>query len=133
MRLFLLEKFLYNKYMNKTLVEESKKKLLEERQRLQTVLGHQGDLEGKGEFPGDYKPKFSEVGREDGENASEVEQFANDLAVTEELEDKLMNVEAALKKIENGTYGTCEMGDQIEEDRLRAVPEARLCMKHAQS
>ncbi len=118
--------------MNQKLAEENKKKLLDEAKRIRTVLGHEGKLDGKGEFPGEYKPDFPEVGREEGENASEVEQYASNLAVTQDLEDKLMNIEAALKKIENGTYGVCEMGDEIEEDRLRALPEARTCKTHAQ-
>jgi DnaK suppressor protein len=35
-----------------------------------------------------------------------------------------------LEKIKNGTYGTCEnCGQKIEEARLRANPEAKLCLK----
>jgi RNA polymerase-binding transcription factor DksA len=118
--------------MNTQLAEENKARLLEEQGRLKTILGHEAKFDGKGEFPGDYKPEFPEVGNEEGENASEVEQFTNDLGVTENLEEKLARVEAALKKIEEGTYGKCKMGDEIEEERLRAEPSADTCMKHAE-
>ena len=109
--------------MNQQLIEENKQKLLEERKRLQTVLGHQANLDGKGEFPGNYKPKYDDIG--DGEdNALEVENYANDLAVTQSLEQKLSKVEAALKRIEEGTYGKNPDGTEVDEARLRALPEA---------
>ncbi len=117
--------------MNQQLAEENKGKLLAEQKRLKTILGHEGKFEGQGEFPGDYKPGFTEAGHEDGENASEVTQFQNDLSVTHDLEEKLNSVEAALKRIEAGTYGQCTEGDEIEEERLRAEPSAATCMKHA--
>jgi len=118
--------------ISQELKEENKKKLLAEQKRIQTVLNHEDTKDGKGEFPGDYKPKFDELGNEDGENASEVENFGNQLAVTEELESQLKKIEWALARIENGTYGVCSEGDEIEEERLRALPTAETCIKHAQ-
>ena len=48
-----------------------------------------------------------------------------------ELEERLLDVNRALKKIDKGAYGACEIsGEQIEEDRLRANPAARTCKKH---
>ncbi len=45
----------------------------------------------------------------------------------------LIYVENALSRIENGTYGKCEVcGEQIEEQRLQALPYATLCMEHAE-
>ncbi|MCA9353454.1 TraR/DksA C4-type zinc finger protein [Candidatus Nomurabacteria bacterium] len=42
-----------------------------------------------------------------------------------------MSVEGALKRIENGTYGTCSVcGEKIEEDRLGANPAADTCKAH---
>ena len=42
------------------------------------------------------------------------------------LEARYSNVLRALKKIEEGTYGVCEIsGDQIEKERLNANPAAR--------
>jgi RNA polymerase-binding transcription factor DksA len=117
--------------MNQEFIEECKGKLLAEQKRIRAILGREDKFDGKGEFPGEYQPKFTEVGSEDGENASEVEQFANDLSVTADLEEKLTKIEAALKRITDGTYGQCAMGDEIEEARLRAVPEAETCINHA--
>ena len=117
--------------MNQNLIEENKQKLLAEAGKLKSILSHEAKPEGKGEFPGEYQPQFTEVGREEGENASEVEQYANELGVVTDLEEKLKKVEAALKKIEDGTYGKCVEGDEIEEDRLRAEPSAETCIKHS--
>jgi hypothetical protein len=62
-------------------------------------LDHEDIKDGSGEFPGDYKPKFDELGNEEGENASEVENFGNQLAVTENLESQLKKIEWALAKL----------------------------------
>jgi len=50
-----------------------------------------------------------------------------------EARQSLIYVENALSRIENGTYGECEgCGEQIEEQRLEALPYATLCMEHAE-
>ncbi|WP_350655936.1 TraR/DksA C4-type zinc finger protein [Psychrobacter sp. S1-30-MNA-CIBAN-0213] len=49
-----------------------------------------------------------------------------------EARQSLVYVENALSRIENGTYGECEVcGEPIEEKRLEALPYATLCMDHA--
>ena len=49
-----------------------------------------------------------------------------------EARQSLIYVENALSRIENGTYGECEVcGEKIEEQRLKALPYATLCMEHA--
>ncbi|HEX5429997.1 MAG TPA: hypothetical protein VFX17_02895 [Patescibacteria group bacterium] len=118
--------------ISKELIEENKQKLLAEQKQIRAVLNREDIKDGKGEFPGDYKPKYDELGNEEGDNASEVENFSNQLGVTESLESKLKKVEWALARIENGTYGVCAEGDEIEEDRLRALPTAETCVRHAQ-
>lgn len=42
----------------------------------------------------------------------------------------LQQVEAALDRVENGTYGLCiQCGGQIMPPRLKVVPTAKLCIK----
>ncbi len=116
--------------MNQTLITENKEKLLAEQKRLQEMLRRDDVVDS--EIPGGHKPKFMEAGTEDSENAQESEQFGDDLAVTQDLEDRLTLVDAALRNIENGSYGTCMVGgEEIEEARLRAEPAARTCVQHA--
>jgi DnaK suppressor protein len=44
--------------------------------------------------------------------------------------DTLVEIDEALRKIYAGTYGVCEMcGCAIPEERLEAVPFARLCLE----
>lgn len=71
--------------------------------------------------------------REDGdkeEEADEVQQYENALSLEYSLETKLKDVNIALDKIKNGKYGICDnCGKEIDEQRLRACPEARTCLK----
>lgn len=42
--------------------------------------------------------------------------------------DELRRIDAALERIEDGSYGTCaKCGDPISDERLSAVPTAALC------
>jgi RNA polymerase-binding transcription factor DksA len=64
-------------------------------------------------------------------NADALEDLVNGEAISRQLEVQLVEVEAALERIEKGTYGICEIsGTQIEEDRLDANPAARTCKAH---
>lgn len=64
-------------------------------------------------------------------NADALEDLVNGEAISRQLEVQLVEVEAALERIEKGTYGICEIsGAQIEEDRLDANPAARTCKAH---
>lgn len=72
--------------------------------------------------------------RENGnmeEEADEMQEYDNLVSVEHNLELKLRDVNLALEKISaKGGYGKCEKcGKKIEEKRLEAVPEAKLCMK----
>lgn len=65
------------------------------------------------------------------EAADKQEEYAENRAITDELEVHYNAVKNALKKIEGGTYGACEVsGEPIEEDRLEANPAARTCKAH---
>ncbi len=55
-----------------------------------------------------------------------------DLSIEEHEERLLVEIDAALARIEDGTYGTCEIdGTPIEFERLQALPWARTHLKHA--
>lgn len=54
------------------------------------------------------------------------------LSLEEHEEHLLAEIDAALERIEKGTYGTCEAsGHQIDFERLEAMPWARTCIRHA--
>ena len=54
------------------------------------------------------------------------------IRLIENEEGTLDQVEAALERIENGTYGNCaECGARIPKARLKAIPYATFCVKCA--
>ena len=74
---------------------------------------------------GGYDPNFADSSAVIAERGEAETPYAN-------LSQLLEDVEAALAKIEDGTYGICEScGGQIESARLEAIPTARLCMSCA--
>ncbi len=63
--------------------------------------------------------------------ADRVEDWEERRATLAELETRYNNLNRALKKIEAGTFGVCELGgEEIEADRLDANPAARTCKTH---
>jgi RNA polymerase-binding transcription factor DksA len=63
-----------------------------------------------------------------GDQAIELEDDEVLEAVGRAAQREMRQLEEALRRIANGTYGDCEQcGDQISEARLEAVPFARLC------
>jgi RNA polymerase-binding protein DksA len=60
------------------------------------------------------------------------DEFEKDLEVgLSNSESKLLNeINIAIKKIKDGTYGKCEhCGQLISKERLKAIPYARYCIK----
>ena len=52
-------------------------------------------------------------------------------AALDQVRGDLDDVEAALRRLEEGTYGQCEAcGGPIDEGRLAALPAARYCVGH---
>lgn len=48
------------------------------------------------------------------------------------LRDQLVEVERAIGKVDDGSYGRCEVcGRDIAEPRLEAMPATRFCIDHA--
>lgn len=96
--------------------------LEEERARLQSQISSL-DV-GNDESPA-YDDNFADSGQvaaEQGENK----------ALLRQLEEQLDEVDRALAKMDDGTYGLCEVCHQpIAEARLEAMPATRFCIAHA--
>lgn len=83
------------------------------------VAGTPADREG-GEL--EFDEGFADSGQVTAERG-EVDALATSLL------ENLSEVDDALAKLEDGTYGKCETcGEQIGEARLEAMPSARFCM-----
>lgn len=84
--------------------------------------------------PQDWDPipeAHDDARSDENTNADALEELVNDEAIARQLETQLAEVEAALGRIEDGTYGVCSVaGEAIEEDRLAANPAASTCKAH---
>ena len=68
-------------------------------------------------------------GNHQADDASAAFDQAKDLAVRLNAENLLKQVNDALKRMDNGTYGLClECNQPIDTARLKAIPFAELCM-----
>ena len=64
------------------------------------------------------------------EEADETEELGNQLSVAQNLKTRLTEIDIAIEKIGNGTYGTCEKcHEPIEEEILDIDPESRFNKK----
>ena len=64
--------------------------------------------------------------------ASHVFEQQRDLALRDRSRAELQRIDNALRKLDEGTYGTCEScGNPIAPERLRAIPWAALCIECA--
>lgn len=106
-------------------------KLEEEKALLEQELGRLGIKDPE---TGNWNPNFSEnteIESDPIDMGDRDEDFTEISSKLEELEIRYNDVLSALQKIENGSYGFCEVsGEEIEEDRLMANPAARTCKAH---
>ena len=76
-----------------------------------------------------YEAKFPEYGRSEDENANEVADFVDSISLGKSLENSLINIDLALKKIVTDQYGVCEIcKKKINHKRLEILPTARYCL-----
>ncbi|MCF7836062.1 MAG: hypothetical protein K9M15_02990 [Candidatus Marinimicrobia bacterium] len=115
-------------------INHFKQKLEEEKKQLESGLSNMAHPDKKD--PDDWKtdPEELNVMVSDKNELSDVfEESANKEAIEVELEERLNRVKSALKRIEDGTYGKCKEGCDIEEERLEANPAAETCIEHAKN
>lgn len=64
------------------------------------------------------------------EGATETFERVLDQGVLQRVENELAEIEAALQRLDAGTYGRCEVcGAEISEGRLEVKPAARFCLE----
>jgi len=78
--------------------------------------------------PANERREGSPFGKRE-EEATETLELETRLALEKRIIDQLAEVEHALSKFEEGTYGLCDnCGQPIDPDRLEALPQANLCL-----
>lgn len=73
-------------------------------------------------------------GKRIGDGTSEAVSRLTDIGVGDSLERGMHRTERALAKLDEGTYGVCDAcGSSIARGRLKAMPDAVLCVECAAS
>lgn len=117
--------------LSKKFLEELRKGLEEEKRELEDEL--QGFAKKDPALEGNYKTIFPDYGKSLGsqeENMDEVEEYHDTLPVEYTLENRLKEVNDALKRIKGKRFGKCENCKlPIARERLKASPTARICIE----
>ena len=107
---------------DQTLISTLRGLLENERGRLQVQIAA---LQVGSDDAPSYDENFADSGQvaaEQGENK----------VLASQLRSELDEVERALTKLDDGTYGQCEVcGEAIADARLEAMPATRFCIDHA--
>jgi len=99
-------------------LENERKRLTEELEQLKIHVG-----------PADERREGSPFGKRE-EEATESFEFERRTALEKRTRNLLADVEHALDKLEQGTYGLCDIcGQPIDPDRLEALPQASMCLR----
>jgi RNA polymerase-binding protein DksA len=102
--------------------------LLEERKRVADAIEYLHE-----ETPGSLEDETEEIVGSVDNHLAETASATLDREIDYSLEDNaghvLAEIDAALERIEDGTYGICETcGEPISEERLEAIPYTRQCI-----
>lgn len=108
----------------------ARQRLAEERARLDGVKSSFDD-EHLDESESYSVGELSSYDQHQADMGTETFEREKDLSILEQVEAELADVEHALRRLDDGTYGTCEVcGKVIPDDRLEAMPATRLCLEH---
>ena len=119
------------KHITEEQLEELRGALGAERDAVEEELATYGRVQSDA---GDWQGAAVGEGQEPDptDAADQMEELVVNVPLVEELEKRHGDIVGALEKMEEGTYGTCEVGEEeIPFDRLEANPAARTCIKHA--
>lgn len=112
--------------LDKDTIEKIKKELLE---RKKQIINDLNEMSGNTGNKDDLKVKFPDFGNKSDENAQEIGEYSTNLATEKVLESTLRDIDNSLKRIEDGTYGTCKYCQKdIGKKRLQARPVASACI-----
>jgi RNA polymerase-binding transcription factor DksA len=104
--------------------EDARRRLEAERTRVSGLIHDLHDeLDGESESEESELADYDQHPADSGTDTFEREK---DLSILDGLESELAEIEAAIGRIDEGTYGIDELtGEPIDPARLEAVPEAR--------
>lgn len=113
--------------MQKEMLLKFKQRLLDERKHLTGRIEFI-DEQGLGVSLEDSISELSTYDNHPADIGSEVFERSKDFALRESAMITVAAIDDALEKIENGTYGSCDVcGKEIARDRLEVMPSTTLC------
>lgn len=108
---------------------EARELLDQERARLSDVRDELAQVHSQSERESLGEPTVSD--QHPGDVGTETFNREADISLLEQVEAELGDVEIALRRLDEGTYGLCEAcGEPIGDERLEALPATRFCLKH---
>ncbi len=111
--------------MEVTILKEIQEKLKERKKELELELNK---VSSQGETG--REANFQNIGTDEDDNAQEVSNFSDQLSLVAQLSKNLEDVDKALKKIKEGTYGICKYcKKEIDPKRLLARPDSGSCVQ----
>jgi RNA polymerase-binding protein DksA len=113
--------------MDKNTLKTLEEKLFEEKAKLEEELSRFAQRNPNNSE--DFNADFPQLGEKEDENASEVAEYSKDLTLERTLEASLRDVNKALERMKDGSYGTCKYcGKPIDEKRLMARATSTSCI-----
>jgi RNA polymerase-binding transcription factor DksA len=110
-------------------LDEARQLLQEEQGRLQQIRTSLAQEPVDGISEEEALSELSLADQHPADVASETFEREKDLSILEHVDAQLADVEAALGRIDDASYGRCEIcGKEIDDDRLRARPATRFCV-----
>ena len=104
---------------------QARERLQREHERVHGLIDNLKS-EGLDEEEASQSGELTHYDQHPADQASDTFEREKDLAILEGLEQELAEIEAALQRIDEGTYGIDEMtGEPIDVERLDAIPTAR--------
>ena len=111
--------------------EQARRRLEDERARLAQVRDAFEDEHLHDESEDESSGELSHLDQHLADVASDTFEREKDFSILEQVEAELGDVARALQRLDDGTYGTCEVCHaSIDDDRLDAIPAARFCVVH---
>ena len=111
--------------------DDAHDRLTEERTRLEQIRRGFDAEHLHDESEDESTSELSHLAQHSADVGSETFEREKDFSILEQVEAELADVDHALRRLDDGSYGTCEAcGQGIGDDRLEAMPAARFCLAH---
>ena len=111
--------------------DDARRMLEEEHARLQDVKASFDAEHLHDESEDESISELSHLQQHQADVGTETFEREKDFSILEQVEAELHDVQRALQRLDDGTYGKCEACSKpIGDERLAALPAARFCVQH---